>query len=90
MNFDAVTGPVLVVSGELDRVVVPAIGRATAKKYANATYVVIPGSDHMVLSGAALPTTMGHIDRWMEANKTAVRETSAEAFDLVVLPEKSA
>ncbi|AEF40668.1 alpha/beta hydrolase [Hoyosella subflava] len=78
VNFDAVKGPVLVVGGELDRVVVPAIGRATAKKYANATYIEIPASDHMVLFGAALPTTMGHIDRWMESNKIAARETSAE------------
>jgi hypothetical protein len=34
----------------------------------NATYVEIPGSDHMVFYGAALPITMGHIDEWIARN----------------------
>jgi hypothetical protein len=28
----------------------------------------IPGSDHMVFCGAALPITMGHIDDWIARN----------------------
>lgn len=65
VDFDAVTSPVLVVSGEKDRCVVPAIGRATASRYPGSTYVEIPRSDHMILFGDALPVTMGHIDRWL-------------------------
>jgi len=34
----------------------------------NATYVEIPGSDHMVFYGAALPITMGLIDEWIARN----------------------
>ncbi|CAB4967529.1 unannotated protein [freshwater metagenome] len=71
VDFAAVTSPVLVLSAEKDRVVVPAIGRATAARYPGSSYVVIPDSDHMILFGDALPITMGHIDTWMQEHRIA-------------------
>lgn len=71
VDFDAVTSPVLVVAGAKDRVVVPAICRATASKYPGSTYVEIPNSDHLVLFGNALPVTMGHIGKWLQDHDIA-------------------
>ncbi|MGF0319618.1 alpha/beta fold hydrolase [Nocardia fluminea] len=71
VDFGAVTSPVLVIAGEKDRVVVPAICRATASRYPGSTYVEIPQSDHMVLFGNALPVTMGHIDKWLQGHDIA-------------------
>lgn len=65
VDYGAITGPVLVIGGGHDRIVPPRLARRTAARYANATYVEIPGSDHMVFYGEALPVTMGHIDDWM-------------------------
>ena len=42
--------------------------RQTAAKYQHGNSVEIPGSDHMVFSGAALPVTMGLIDDWIARN----------------------
>ncbi len=69
VNFAAVTGPVLVLGGERDRIVPPGVVRQTAARYARGTHVEIPESDHMVFSGAALPVTMGHIDDWIARNR---------------------
>ncbi|MEW2353393.1 alpha/beta hydrolase [Spirillospora sp. NPDC029432] len=68
VDYNKITGPVLVIGAERDRVVVPAISRATAKRYPTATYVEIPRSDHLVLFGDTLTVTMGHIDRWRETH----------------------
>jgi pimeloyl-ACP methyl ester carboxylesterase len=68
VDFAAVTVPVLAIGAECDRIVPPSVVRRTAAKYPNGTAVEIPGSDHMVFSGAALPTTMGCVDEWMARN----------------------
>jgi pimeloyl-ACP methyl ester carboxylesterase len=68
VDFAAITSPVLVVGGECDRIVPAGVVRQTAARYQRGTYVEIPGSDHMVFSGAALPVTMGHIDDWIARN----------------------
>jgi pimeloyl-ACP methyl ester carboxylesterase len=68
VDFGAIAGPVLVLAGGCDRIVPGPLARRTAARYANATYVEIPGSDHMVFYGEALPITMGHIDDWIARN----------------------
>jgi hypothetical protein len=68
VDFAAVTAPVLVMGAECDRIVPSGVVRQTAARYQYGTYVEIPLSDHMVLSGAALPVTMGHIDDWIARN----------------------
>jgi pimeloyl-ACP methyl ester carboxylesterase len=68
VDFGAIAGPVLVIAGGRDRIVPGHLARRTAARYRNATYVEIPGSDHMVFYGAALPITMGHIDEWIARN----------------------
>jgi pimeloyl-ACP methyl ester carboxylesterase len=65
----AVTTPVLAVGGQRDRLVHRRVARATAKRYANGTYVEIPASDHLVLHGKALPVTMARIDEWMARHR---------------------
>jgi pimeloyl-ACP methyl ester carboxylesterase len=65
VDCGTIAGPVLVIGGGHDRIVPPRVARRTAARYANATYVEIPGSDHMVFHGPALPVTMGHIDDWI-------------------------
>ena len=69
IDFAAVTGPVLVIGGECDRIVPPRVARQTATRYRNASYVEILGSDHLVFHGKALPITMGHIDDWIAENR---------------------
>lgn len=68
VDFAAVTGPVLVMGGECDRIVPAGVVRQTAARYRYGAYVVIPHSDHMVFSGAALTVTMAHIDNWIGEN----------------------
>jgi pimeloyl-ACP methyl ester carboxylesterase len=65
LDFGAVAGPVLVIAGACDRIVPGPLARRTAARYQNATYVEIPGSDHFVFHGNALPVTIGHIDDWI-------------------------
>jgi hypothetical protein len=38
-------------------------------QYQHAEIVQMPGSDHMVFSGASLSITMGHIDDWLIKNQ---------------------
>jgi pimeloyl-ACP methyl ester carboxylesterase len=68
VDFAAVSAPVLVIGAECDRIVSAGIVRRTAARYRHGTVVEIPGSDHMVFSGAALPVTMSYIDDWMARN----------------------
>jgi pimeloyl-ACP methyl ester carboxylesterase len=68
VNFAAVTTPVLAIGGECDRVIPPQVAPWTAARYQRGTYVEIPGSDHLVFFGKALPVTMGHIDDWIARN----------------------
>ena len=42
VDFAAITGPVLAIGAERDRTVNRRVGRATARRYANGTYVEIP------------------------------------------------
>ncbi|SPM32010.1 alpha/beta hydrolase [Mycobacterium terramassiliense] len=68
VDFAAVSAPVLAMGAERDRIVPPGVVRRTAARYRHGASVEIPGSDHMVFSGAALPVTMSHIDEWMATN----------------------
>jgi pimeloyl-ACP methyl ester carboxylesterase len=69
VDFAAVTTPVLVIGAECDRIVPYGVIRQTAARYQHGTHVEIPGSDHMVFSGAALPVAMGRIDDWIAKNR---------------------
>ncbi|OBI42510.1 alpha/beta hydrolase [Mycobacterium colombiense] len=68
VDRNAVPGPVLVIAGGQDRIVPPRLARRTAARFTNASYAEIPGSDHMVFNGAALPVTMHYIDDWIAQN----------------------
>jgi pimeloyl-ACP methyl ester carboxylesterase len=65
VDFAAFTGPMLVINGELDRIVPARLARRTAAGYEKGSHVEIPGSDHLVFHGDALPVTMDHIDDWI-------------------------
>jgi pimeloyl-ACP methyl ester carboxylesterase len=73
VDYSAVTGPVLIFGGAQDRTVVPAVCRATASKYQNATYQELTGADHMILFGDILQTTIAHIDTWFAANNLTAK-----------------
>jgi pimeloyl-ACP methyl ester carboxylesterase len=68
VNFAAVTTPVLAILAECDRCITPQVAPWIAARYQRGTYVEIPRSDHLVVSGEALPVTMGHIDDWIARN----------------------
>ncbi|CAM4172396.1 hypothetical protein MYSE111917_14720 [Mycobacterium senriense] len=70
VNYDAISGPVLIIGGGQDRIVPPRLALRTAARYANASYAEIPGSDHMVFGGKALPITMSHFDDWVASQDT--------------------
>lgn len=76
VDFSAIQAPVLAIGGERDRLVNLRIARTTAARYKNGTYVEIPGSDHMVLHGNALPVTMARIDEWMARHQVFAPESS--------------
>ncbi|AEV75129.1 lysophospholipase [Mycolicibacterium rhodesiae NBB3] len=65
VDFARITTPVLIIAGERDRIVPASHVRKVPSRFANARYVEIAGSDHMVLSGKALDVTMGHVDDWL-------------------------
>lgn len=65
----AVTGPVLAIAGERDRVVRSSTVRHTVGRYAQGSFAEIGGSDHLVFSGRALAHTMEAIDKWVDANQ---------------------
>ncbi len=68
VDFAAVTTPVLAIGADRDRMVPATVARQTAARYRRGSYVEIPGSDHMVFTGAALPVTLSHIDDWIARN----------------------
>lgn len=76
VDFSAIKTPVLAIGGERDRLVNFRVARATAARYPNGTYVEIPGSDHMVLHGNALPVAMARIDEWMARHQVFTAESS--------------
>ena len=61
-----IKGPVLVISGAEDRIVVPAIGRRTAVKFNKGRYVLLPKTEHMLPAGTGLPKVMVEFDKWVE------------------------
>ncbi|MFC3927438.1 alpha/beta fold hydrolase [Streptococcus caprae] len=65
VDFSKITGPVLVITGTEDKMVVPAIARSTAKNYTDAVLVSITGADHMYESGKFRQTTVDIIDSWL-------------------------
>jgi pimeloyl-ACP methyl ester carboxylesterase len=69
VNFAAVTSPVLVIRGECDRLIPPQVAPWTASRYQRGSCVEIPGSDHLVFFGEALPIAMKHIDEWITRNQ---------------------
>lgn len=65
VDYDKITGDVLVVAGSEDKCCVPAMCRATARKYrGRADYVEIPGSDHMMIGGPYMSKTFEAFDNW--------------------------
>jgi pimeloyl-ACP methyl ester carboxylesterase len=69
VDFAAITGPVLVIGGGADRIVPTRLLRRLAARYRNGTYSEVPGADHLVFHGNALPVTMGRIDDWIDRNR---------------------
>lgn len=68
VDFDKVTGDVLVLAGSADRCCVPAMCRATAARYrGRAEYVELDGVDHMMIAGPHLPATLAAFDAWTAA-----------------------
>lgn len=65
VDFDKITGQVLVIAGAKDRCCVPAMCKATARRYkGRADYVELPGSDHMMIDGPNMPATLAAFDKW--------------------------
>lgn len=66
VDFSKIDGPVLVITGTEDKMVVPAIARATARKYPDAILVSMTGADHMYESGKFRQATVDVIDAWLD------------------------
>ena len=65
VDFDKITGHVLVIAGSRDKCCVPAMCKATARRYkGRADYVEIAGSDHMMIGGPYMPATLAAFDTW--------------------------
>ncbi|HEJ1323406.1 TPA: alpha/beta hydrolase [Pseudomonas aeruginosa] len=72
VNFDAITSPVLVVSGLEDKCVAPRIARVTAQRYSYlSTLEEISGSDHMMIFGGYMHETLARIDLWLKKHNLA-------------------
>jgi len=71
IDYQAVTGPVLVTGGTLDRMIGTEGPRQTAARYANGKYVDVEGADHMQIFGPSLPEVLRHIDQWIDENHLA-------------------
>jgi pimeloyl-ACP methyl ester carboxylesterase len=72
VDYRAHPSPVVVIAGELDKCTVPRVNKLTVRKYGDrARYVEIPGADHMMDTGAALPLTMAAIDAWLAEHALA-------------------
>jgi pimeloyl-ACP methyl ester carboxylesterase len=72
VDYQAVTGPVLVVAGTRDRVIPISVSPQTAARYTHGQYVEIDGADHMGLTaGRFLPTVLRHLDQWITDNQLA-------------------
>lgn len=68
VDYDRVTGDVLVIAGAEDKCCVPRMCKATAKRYGSrAEYVELPGSDHMMIGGPYMKATLAAYDNWARA-----------------------
>lgn len=86
VDYSRVTTPVLALSGVHDRIVAPRVARTTASKYCRGTFTSIPGADHLLFDGDALPLTMKVIDEWLVDVQWSAR--NEQLLDLT-LPGKS-
>ena len=78
VHFDKITTPVLVVAGEQDKCCPPAMNKATAERYGDrGTYAEIPGSDHMMIAGPAMPHTLEIFDDWTARHGLAAAQKAA-------------
>lgn len=69
VDYDRITGDVLVIAGSQDKCCVPAMCRATARRYGGrADYVEISGSDHMMIGGPYMQATLDAFDTWAAQN----------------------
>ena len=67
VDYAGITGEVLVIAGEQDRCCVPAMCRATARRYGSrADYVELEGSDHFMLGGPYMPAALAAFGAWAE------------------------
>lgn len=72
VDYDKVTGDVLVIAGSEDKCCVPAMCKATARRYgARADYVELEGSDHMMIGGPYMQATLRAFDEWAAAKGIA-------------------
>jgi pimeloyl-ACP methyl ester carboxylesterase len=69
IDYQAVTGPVLVTGGSQDRMIGTGVPRQTAERYTNGSYVDVDGADHMQIFGSSLPVVLSHIDNWIDQNR---------------------
>lgn len=66
VDHENIGGPVLVITGSEDNIVVPAIARNTAKNYQNSKFLMIEGSDHLYTSKRVRSRTISEISRWIK------------------------
>ena len=72
LDYDRITGDVLVIAGEQDKCCVPALCRATARRYGpRAHYVELAGSDHFMLGGPHMPAALAAFDAWADSKGIA-------------------
>jgi pimeloyl-ACP methyl ester carboxylesterase len=66
VDYSRISGRVLIIGAQHDRIVSPKSARRVATRYRRATYVEIEGADHMVFTGDLLSLTMQQIDKWLD------------------------
>jgi pimeloyl-ACP methyl ester carboxylesterase len=68
VDYDKVTGEVLVIAGAEDKCCVPTMCKATARRYGTrGRYVELAGSDHMMIGGPYMQATLQAFDAWATA-----------------------
>ena len=71
VDFDKVTCPVLVVSGEEDRAVRPAVGREIAERYgANGTHILAPSHAHYLFMEPGWEIVADECANWLSRHAT--------------------
>ncbi|HZN80595.1 MAG TPA: alpha/beta hydrolase [Mycobacterium sp.] len=69
VDYQAETGPVLVIGGSKDRIVSTNVCRQTAAHYPHGQYVEIDGADHMLVAGRFVATVLHHLHEWIADNQ---------------------